>query len=625
MLNTLLVVLLLLTASPQVTRTDSNIQPQDFLSFNRSLEQPSVLNFGAGGPDTFGYRWLDSDTTAPGAPVFNWVSIHTIGTRVLGLADDNVVGPFPIGFDFPYYWYTVNSFYIGSNGYISFGDNFLAASPFHPVPSPTRPNNVLAPLMSDLDFSVGNAKCWYWTNADADTLIVEFDSVRFWFTGGNNTFQIILSRPDSTITFQYLQQEGSPYNGWTADSTNSIGIENVTGTIGLNYLFMGAPSYNMPHSGLAIKFFPPESSAYQVHDVGIYEALSENSGGVFIYNGDALTPWAKVKNTGNQPEAGFPVYGYIKTSTGTTIYADTLIAGSINPGEIDSMAFTPDWIPTSNGLFTFTAKTALTGDMYPGNDQAIVEMRVVTYPTELQYDGGIAHRLYYWNGPGGYGNRFVPPRYPCQVTGMKIYASATPATDIFVGVFDDNGPNGSPGDTLASTILNIPTVANWYTANFSTPAIINDGAFYIGAISAVPNRPSFGMDTAQPISRQGWEYTTSWAPSRHANIHDICIRALVTTAPGIEEELSEYSPITLQIVPNPFQAKTQIRFANPQQKLLRLNIYNSGGRLVRTFTTNQNQIVWDGRDENERRLADGVYFLKFESEKTEIKKLIISR
>lgn len=132
--------------------------------------------------------------------------------------------------------------------------------------------------MSDLDFSTGIGSCWYWANANNDTLIVEYDSARFWSTGGNNTFQIILSKLDSTVTFQYKKQTGSPYNGWTADSSNSIGIENVTGMIGLPYLFMGLPNSNMPHDSLTIRFIPPASSAYEVHDVGIYEALAPSQG-----------------------------------------------------------------------------------------------------------------------------------------------------------------------------------------------------------------------------------------------------------------------------------------------------------------------------------------------------------
>jgi hypothetical protein len=615
MLNTLLV-LMLVTISP----TRSPFTPNSNYLAN--------FDFGAGGPDTFGYTWLDSDTTAPGAPVYNWIPINGTGTRITGLADDNVVGPFPIGFDFPYYWYAVNSFYVGSNGYISFGDNFNAASPFHPVPSAARPNNVLAPLMSDLDFSTGVGSCWYWTNADNDTLIVEYDSARFWSTGGVNTFQIILSRPDSTITFQFKDQSGTPYNGWTADSSNSIGIENVTGTIGLRYLFMGLPDYNMPHASLSVRFTPPLSSSYQVHDVGIYEALAENSAAIFRYNGDTLTPWAKVKNTGNQPEVNFPVCGQIKNQSGTTIYADTVYAGSMNPGQIDSLAFAPDWVASSTGQFSFTAKTVLTGDMYTGNDQAIVEMRVVTYPAELQYENVVTTtRLYSWNGPGGYGNLFIPPRYPCTVTGAKVFASATVATAIFVGVLDDNGPAGAPGDTLTSTSVNITsTTGQWYNVTFTTPAQIYDGGFFIGAISAFTSRPSFGMDTLPPFSRRGWEYTAGWASSRHSAIHDVCIRALVSSGPGIGEELTPAvsTPATI-VTPNPFRHSTVIRFANPQKTTTTLNIYNSLGIRVKSFATNSEQVIWSGKDNSGKRLPEGIYFLKLAGDIENIEKLIITR
>ncbi len=135
---------------------------------------------GAGGPDAYGYRWIDSDTVAPGAPTYSWMDISTIGTQVAGLGDDNVIGPFDIGFDFPYYWYTVNSFFVGSNGYIAFGDNFLEAAPFPTMPSTVRPNNVLAPFMSDLDFSVGSPVCYYWTNTAQDTFVIAYHDVRFW-------------------------------------------------------------------------------------------------------------------------------------------------------------------------------------------------------------------------------------------------------------------------------------------------------------------------------------------------------------------------------------------------------------------------------------------------------------
>ncbi|MEO0075681.1 MAG: hypothetical protein ABIK31_06200, partial [candidate division WOR-3 bacterium] len=156
-----------------------------FTALSSPLTLPQNITKGGGGPDAYGYRYIDNDTVAPNVPVYDWKDISTVGTRVLGLMDDNVVGPFPIGFNFPYYWYRVNSFYVSSNGYISFSDNFNGSSPFSNVPNPARPNDVVAPLMSDLDFSSvspnDTARCFYWTNATLDTCIISYINVRWWY------------------------------------------------------------------------------------------------------------------------------------------------------------------------------------------------------------------------------------------------------------------------------------------------------------------------------------------------------------------------------------------------------------------------------------------------------------
>jgi len=225
------------------------------------------LLWGGGGPDSFGYTYLDSDTICPGSPTFNWVEVKRIGTRIATLSDDNDAGPFELGFEFPYYGYVVSLCYVGSNGHIAFHEHAVGSSPFSGIPSPWRPNNTVAPLMCDLDCSRSGSprgSVWYWTSADADTFIVEYDSICFWSTGGNNTFQIILSRPDSTITFQYKEQSGEPYGGWVSNQT---GVENVTGTVGLNYLSGTNPPQNMYHDSLAVLFIPPESSGVGVREV----------------------------------------------------------------------------------------------------------------------------------------------------------------------------------------------------------------------------------------------------------------------------------------------------------------------------------------------------------------------
>ncbi|OPX18066.1 hypothetical protein BXT86_03220, partial [candidate division WOR-3 bacterium 4484_100] len=266
------------------------------------LQNVPTTVLGTGGPDAYGYRWIDSDTA--GGPTYNWIDISGIGTQITGLADDNVVGPFPIGFDFPYYWYTVNSFFVGSNGYIAFGDNTLEAAPFPTIPNPAKPNNLLAALMSDLDFTAGSPSAYYWTNNAQDTCIIAYYNVQFWNVSSSlNTFEIILSRPDSSITFQYYTQQGVPYGGWSGALT--VGIENIAGNVGLQYNHDQQPSNNAIHDSLAVLFYPPDTTSYQVHDMSVSKVMNDISGGFFVYNGDPVDFWALIKNTGNQVESGF--------------------------------------------------------------------------------------------------------------------------------------------------------------------------------------------------------------------------------------------------------------------------------------------------------------------------------
>ena len=91
-----------------VALTPGNAMMSGSLALPTGWSSSAPVPLGGGGPDAFGYRYLDSDTTAPGAPTYNWVSIKGVGTKITTLLDDNTAGPFSIGFNFPYYWYKVN-------------------------------------------------------------------------------------------------------------------------------------------------------------------------------------------------------------------------------------------------------------------------------------------------------------------------------------------------------------------------------------------------------------------------------------------------------------------------------------------------------------------------------------
>ncbi len=583
---------------------------------------PALL--GGGGPDAYGYKYLDSDTTCPGAPTFNWVSIKRVGTRITGLVDDNCVGPFPIGFEFPYYWYRVDSVVVGSNGYITFGDKASNASDFKPVPGPQRPNNQLAPLLSDLqpeDSVSPNGSVWYWSNG-TDSFIVEYDSIEFWSTGGNNTFQIILTKADSSITFQYKEQSGAPYNGWGA-TNNQTGIENVSGAIGLNYLSGTTPPANAIHADLAVRFFPPDSNLLQIHDVGVRNAMNDRNGGLFAVKDRPLSFWAVVKNYGNQAEAEYRTYFKVTRLNNSVVFADSVTAAASNPGEVESLALAGTWRPSTNGTYLIKVYTKLAGDMVPVNDTATLELHVVTIPATLTYDSGTPNQNRYWSAPGGAANRFVPPVYPCSVQSVRVYMGmqAVPS-DPTIGIFDDNGPGGTPGDTLYLDTVTVSAV-DWFTVTPPSPVVINDGAFFVGAISDTATEPTFGYDSVPPISNQGWEENSGvWSPGRDASGRDFCANAAISGPVGIFESMEPTPapiPTRIDVNPNPFGSKTTVRLLNPTGLEKAIHVYDATGSVVRTLELSRGQATLDGR-----LLADGIYFARVVGTAVPVVKVIVT-
>jgi hypothetical protein len=67
--------------------------------------------------------------------------------------------------------------------------------------------------------------------------------------------------------------------------------------------------------------------------------------------------------------------------------------------------------------------------------------------------------------------------------------------------------------------------------------------------------------------------------------------------------------------PNPFNPTTTIKFALAASEYVHLNVYDLGGRLVKTLvdepmTAANHEVIWDGKDNSGARVASGVYFYK---------------
>ncbi|MEK9138881.1 MAG: hypothetical protein AAB393_17305, partial [Bacteroidota bacterium] len=195
---------------------------------------------GRGGPDAFGYQWIDSDE--PGGPTFNWLDIRSVGTPITGWspnADDGYANiPLPWGFRF--YGVDHNSVNVCTNGFISFSSTSNSYAN-NAIPSIVEPNGAVYAFWDDLNLT-STGSVHYYHDVPSQRLIIQYTDVPYFTGTGRCTFQVVLIRNGDIIT---------QYNSLTGLLTSStIGLENQTGTIGLQVVF-NAPYL---HNDMAIRF-----------------------------------------------------------------------------------------------------------------------------------------------------------------------------------------------------------------------------------------------------------------------------------------------------------------------------------------------------------------------------------
>lgn len=106
-----------------------------------------------------------------------------------------------------------------------------------------------------------------------------------------------------------------------------------------------------------------------------------------------------------------------------------------------------------------------------------------------------------------------------------------------------------------------------------------------------------------------------------------------STGLGIEDNREPVSVDNYQLsaFPNPLKTKTIIRYSLPAAQKVRLSIYNTSGVLIKSLVdTNrpagEYSVVWNGRDENNQVVANGIYFYTLlTSSYKSVNKLILNR
>ncbi len=149
-----------------------------------------------------------SDTGQP----FVWNDIASAGTS-LAFGDDTNLGPFSLGFDFPFFGRTYDSVRICSNGFLSFTSTSAAFSN-QPLTSSSAPDNLIAFLWDDLTFS--NSGTAHYHRPDAETFVVQFTSVPY-FGSSSTTFtgQVVLKASGDVFVY---------YNSVGRKTSATVGI-----------------------------------------------------------------------------------------------------------------------------------------------------------------------------------------------------------------------------------------------------------------------------------------------------------------------------------------------------------------------------------------------------------------
>ncbi|MFA7331642.1 MAG: hypothetical protein WC326_11285 [Candidatus Delongbacteria bacterium] len=235
-----------------------------------------------GGPDAFGYRWMNSDDPS-GQVSYSFTDISATGTAVT-LSDDNSVGPFALGIPFSFYGVAQTDLYIGSNGAVSFGAGVSSLSNTI-LPDGFTPNNLIAAFWDDLAPHYVGSTVHYLSDVANGRFIVQYHVPAYGSIEPYTflDFQVVLYA-DNSIRVNYLNLVETD----VAEATT--GIENADGTIGLQVNYNG--SGGRLGDLLSVRFSP-----VQPCDVATGLVITMSAG-------DANLDWDAVGGA-----SGYKVYG----------------------------------------------------------------------------------------------------------------------------------------------------------------------------------------------------------------------------------------------------------------------------------------------------------------------------
>ncbi|MCL6465628.1 MAG: hypothetical protein K6T77_02590 [candidate division WOR-3 bacterium] len=235
--------------------------------------------------------------------------------------------------------------------------------------------------------------------------------------------------------------------------------------------------------------------------------------------------------------------------------------------------------------------------------------------TIIFYDSGIS-TTWWCSDRDSFGAavRFTPARYPCEVIGSRAEINYSGGREIYLRVYDDNGPDGKPGTILYNELrLDVPPARTpgFQDYDLTQPVVVDSGDFYIVWWQKNMWDMHFSTDDHfDSISRQWWFFPDmGWVTPMGMDAADHLIRAKVRYGTGVAEFLPSNPaarPLTGSVV------KDDGEFL-PSNRGVESRLFDATGRMVKRVNS---------KNRGAGQLIPGVYFIESRSR---VRKIVVVR
>ncbi|MEO0075126.1 MAG: kelch repeat-containing protein [candidate division WOR-3 bacterium] len=357
--------------------------------------------------------------------------------------------------------------------------------------------------------------------------------------------------------------------------------------------------------------------------------------------GTPLTPIARIKNYGSANQTNFQVVCSIIGSSGA-VHVNTQTVASLAAGDTVQLSF-GTWTNPTAGTYTTKIQTRLTNDENPLNDMMSVSTEVGAWLLSEGFNGTTFP-------PAGWQAVIGSGTYNWQRSTAGTYPTCTPYEGEGMATYQSWYASSGSNARLITPSLNItsPTLC---TLKFW---MMHDPGYSSSAdqIQVQTSTNGTTWNTVETFNR----YAATQAWTEHAvnlgvfsspfyvgfnavsaygnNMYMDYVRIFTYPGGAVEEQNPTQTSLTVlnTVKPNPVvnsNAKISFNITSPTN--VSLIIYDATGRTIKTLVnkhlnSGEYNLIWDGRDELNREVAEGIYFYTLQTEtQTITKKLVLTK